>query len=173
MRTSRSLASLLSIFLVTQYLSALAAQPAPVPTVPMLNLTAGKVGILQNLEADERYGIEYRFRPTKRYGVVPAIGYSRASDGASYTYTDVRKDFWLDDRWVAVPSFGLGYYRKGEELDLGYILEFRSGIELAYRFHGNFRTGIALYHLSNGGISDQNPGTEVLVLSLCLPLSDH
>ena len=31
------------------------------------------------------------------------------------------------------------------------------------------RLGIGLFHLSNGGLSEQNPGTEPTFLSLSLP----
>jgi hypothetical protein len=46
----------------------------------------------------------------------------------------------------------------------------RSGIEVAYRFYERSRVGLALFHLSNGGLADKNPGTEVLALSLSVPL---
>lgn len=63
---------------------------------------------------------------------------------------------WLNDRWVLIPSFGAGLFKKGDGLDLGSRLEFRSGIEIARRFHGEYRIGVALFHLSvtsdSGGV---------------------
>jgi hypothetical protein len=138
--------------------------------VPMLNLTVGQAGILDSDDPPLRYGIEYRARSFSRWKLIPAIGAAFADDGASFIYTDLRHDFWLDDRWVLIPSFGVGVFDDGDELDLGHTIEFRSGLEVAYRFRAEYRIGVALFHLSNGGISDQNPGTEVLVLSLCIPL---
>ncbi len=169
MRTWR-VTTLLPLLLLARW--ALAAPP-PVATVPMLNLTHGQVGIFDKERLENRFGVELRFRPFSRHQVIPAVGYGKAADGSSYAYSDLRRDFWLDDRWVAIPSFGFGVFTRGEELNLGDPLEFRSGIEIAYRFKHNYRAGIALFHLSNGGFADHNPGTEVLVLSLSIPLAKH
>lgn len=136
----------------------------------MLNLTVGQAGIFDSGDPPLRYGIEYRGRSFSRWRLIPAVGAAIADNGASFVYTDLRHDFWLDDRWVVIPSFGVGAFDDGENLDLGHTIEFRSGLEVAYRFHGEYRVGVALFHLSNGGISDQNPGTEGLVASLCIPL---
>jgi lipid A 3-O-deacylase len=89
---------------------------------------------------------------------------------AKFIYSDLRHDFYLGDRWVLIPSFGVGIFDDSEEIKLGNELEFRSGIELAYEFRNNIRVGIALFHLSIGGISNQNPGTESLVFSVCIPI---
>jgi len=138
--------------------------------VPMLNLTVGQAGIFDTGDPPLRYGIEYRARSFSRWRLIPAIGAAFADNGASFVYTDLRHDFWFDDRWVLIPSFGVGIFDDGGELDLGHTVEFRSGLEVAYRFRAEFRIGVALFHLSNGGISERNPGTEVLVVSLCIPL---
>jgi hypothetical protein len=139
-------------------------------TVPMFNLTVGQAGILDGGSPPLRYGVEYRARAFFRWNLIPAIGGVVADDGSRFIYADLRYDYWLADRWVVIPSFGVGTFDNGDEIDLGSSIEFRSGIEIAYRFHGEYRVGIALFHLSNGGISDQNPGTEGLVASLCIPL---
>lgn len=137
---------------------------------PMLNFTLGEVGLADEVRQPERYGIEYRFAGKTKWQLVPAIGVSATESGASYAYTDVRLDLWLSNRWLMIPSFGLGWFQESDELPLGHDLQFRSGLEIAYRFENDFRVGVALFHLSNGGISDQNPGTESLVFSLCVPL---
>ena len=140
------------------------------PTVPMVNLTAGYVGVFDNIDKPLRLGAEYRFKAIGKWSLIPAIGVAAAENGASFFYSDVRYDYWLTDRWVLIPSFGAGLFDKGDGLDLGSRLEFRSGIELARRFHGEYRIGVALFHLSNGGTAGENPGTEALVLSLCIPV---
>lgn len=145
------------------------AEP-PVGPVPMLNITAGQVGVFDNIDDPYRVGLEYRFRPFGSWQLIPAIGAAVAQNDAFFVYADLRHDFWLGDRWVVIPSFGLGLFNDGDQVELGQTLEFRSGVELAYRFHEQWRVGLALFHLSNGGLSDENPGTEALVLSLCIPL---
>lgn len=136
----------------------------------MLNLTFGQVGIADDIEGANRYGMEYRMRPYSKWALIPAVGFARAENGATFVYADLRHDYWLNDRWVVIPSFGVGAFDDTKEIDLGETLEFRSGVELAYRFHGQYRVGVAVFHLSNGGLSDKNPGTEALVISLCIPL---
>jgi hypothetical protein len=141
---------------------------------PMLNLTVGQAQIFDSgSDRSTRYGVEYRGRSYTRWRLIPAIGVAVAESGASFVYTDLRRDFWLNDRWALIPSFGIGVFDDSEKLQLGSEIEFRSGIEAAYRFHDDYRVGLALFHLSNGGLSEQNPGTEVLVVSLCIPLRRH
>ena len=138
----------------------------------MLNFTAGQVGILDGVSGSTRYGLEYRERPVSRWAVNPVFGYARAQNGASFLYTGIQHDFWLKPQWVLSPNFGLGLFQVSDELDLGSSLEFRTGVELAYRTHHNSRLGLALYHLSNGGFAGTNPGTEVLVISWSLPMAN-
>lgn len=159
----------LALVLVCFCSSSARAEP-PVEPVPMLNVTAGTVGVSDDIEDPYRVGLEYRFRPFGRWQLIPAVGAALAQNDAYFVYTDLRKDFWLGQRWVLIPSFGVGLFNDGKDVELGHTVEFRSGLELAYRFKEQWRVGLALFHLSNGGLADKNPGTEALVLSLCIPL---
>ena len=139
----------------------------------MFNITAGQVGILDDLDGAQRYGVEYRFKSFSGPGdfrLIPAIGAAMSDNGASFIYSDLRHDFYLSRRWILIPSFGMGIFNDSSEINLGNDLEFRSGIEVAYQFINKIRTGVAIFHLSNGGISSQNPGTEALVFSICIPM---
>lgn len=141
-----------------------------VGAAPTLSLNSGMVGIDDELEKPGRYGIEYRHRPWSRLALIPSVGYSRADNGATYTYVDVKRDFRLAERWTLTPSFGPGYFSEGGDLQLGHQLEFRSGLELSYRPGERWRLGVTIYHLSNGGLSEKNPGTEGVALHLLIPL---
>ena len=44
--------------------------------------------------------------------------------------------------------------------DLGYELEFRSGIEIGYVFCNKSRLGVHFYHISNASLGRKNPGEE-------------
>lgn len=139
----------------------------------MINFTAGQIGIRENLDGPQRYGLEYRFKSfSGPYGfrLIPAIGAAVAKNNARFLYVDLKHDFYLSNQWLLIPSFGAGIFKDSEEIKLGNKLEFRSGLELAYQFQNNVRVGLAIFHLSNGGISDENPGTEALVFSVCIPL---
>jgi lipid A 3-O-deacylase len=136
----------------------------------MINVTVGEVGIADNVKDPYKIGIDYYFRPVGNWRLTPAIGLAAMKNGARFVHTDLRRDFWLSERWILIPSFGVGLFKDGEDFSLGQTLEFRSGIEIVYRFHEQWRVGLALFHLSNGGLADRNPGTEALMLSLGVPL---
>ena len=135
----------------------------------MLALTAGSVGIADE-ESSTRFGAEYRFGEHTDWKLIPSVGVAWSDEGAAFVSAEARRNFWLLDRFVVTPSFGLGYFDSGRTLELGGELEFRSGIELTYCFESEWRIGVALFHLSNGGLFDSNPGTEALVLTLAIPL---
>ncbi|MCK5395070.1 MAG: acyloxyacyl hydrolase [Gammaproteobacteria bacterium] len=139
----------------------------------MFNITAGQIGILDDLDGPQRYGLEYRFKSFSGPGgfrLIPAVGAARSNNGANFVYSDLRHDFYLNRRWILIPSFGIGIFNDSDEINLGNDLEFRSGVEIAYQFKNKIRAGVAIFHLSNGGISSQNPGTEALVFSICIPV---
>ena len=104
----------------------------------------------------------------------------RTNDEAYYGYLGIGIDLYFGKcRCVVLqPNFAVGIFDDGVDhgdgytagKDLGGGLEFRSGVELAYRFENNMRFGIAFSHISNAGLGDINPGTESLVLTWAVPL---
>ncbi|MFC2101723.1 acyloxyacyl hydrolase [Bacteroidota bacterium] len=68
-------------------------------------------------------------------------------------------------------SFAPGLYTVSDEKkDLGYFLEFRSALKLAWIFNNNSRLGVELSHISNAGLHHPNPGAETLVISYEIPI---
>ena len=116
------------------------------------------------------FRLEYR-SDQKVWIFKPLGGLMGTSDGAVYAYAGVGIDAFFGRRFVVTPRFAPGYYRKGSGLELGHELEFRSQIEFAYRFDDRSRLGMSFYHLSNAGLSDNNPGTEVLSLNYSIPFN--
>ena len=55
---------------------------------------------------------------------------------------------------------------------LGHDLEFRSQIEIAYRFDDRARLGLSLSHMSSASIGDKNPGTESIMVTYALPIEN-
>lgn len=71
---------------------------------------------------------------------------------------------------VFTASLGAGLYHQGAGKDLGYPLEFRSGIEAGWRFGGGWRLSAGYFHMSNSEIRpDDNPGQNTLMLLLHMP----
>ena len=139
---------------------------------PMLNLTAGKIGALDNVpKKANRYGIEYRGKKITKWEIIPAYGYTWSVNGSKYIYNDLKRDWNFKNNLVFTLSLGTGLFDNNDSIDLGHAIEFRSGFELTYRFEQGYRLGLAAYHLSNSRLSSKNPGTESIVVSFLMPLN--
>ena len=90
--------------------------------------------------------------------------------GAVYGLGGILADIALGTRVRLTPSLGAGAYHNGDGKDLGHAVQFRSQIELAYRFEDGQRLALAFSHISNASLSNQNPGTEILTLYYMVPL---
>jgi hypothetical protein len=114
--------------------------------------------------APRRFGFLPRFVPD----LAPVAGLIAGSSGSLYVYTGVQADIPLGGpfrRWMLTGGWALGLYDRSPEFDLGGPLEFRTSLGLSYRLANGARLGVCLYHLSNGGIYEPNPGSESLVLT--------
>lgn len=112
-------------------------------------------------------GVEYRWQPFRLWqlDLKPVVGVSGNPDGGYWGYGGVRWDWPVkSQRWVPSLSFAVTAYEQGDGKDLGGVLQFRSGFDIAYRLDGGSRVGLTLYHLSNASIHDFNPGSESLVV---------
>ncbi|MHA1600019.1 MAG: acyloxyacyl hydrolase [Alphaproteobacteria bacterium] len=145
--------------------SARAGEDAP-------SFLVGGIGAFDLVQDDDTaidFRLEYR-HGTGLWFIKPWIGIEGTSDGAIYGLGGLLADIPLGQRIVVTPSFGIGAYGEGDGKDLGNTVEFRSQIELAYRFDNRSRIGVAFSHISNAGIGDQNPGTEILNVYYAYPL---
>lgn len=122
------------------------------------------------------FDAEYKFHlkclrsPNRYLNFRPLVGLMATAKGSFYIYGGLNFDLLFFDHLHFAPGFAAGYYSKGKGKDLGYPLEFRSGIELAWQFCDWHRLGVHFYHLSNASIGRRNPGEESLVLFYDIPL---
>ncbi|CCQ74905.1 conserved exported protein of unknown function[Include Lipid A 3-O-deacylase domain] [Magnetospira sp. QH-2] len=101
----------------------------------------------------------------------PFVALGGATSGHAFIGAGVLWDIYFGRRWVATPSFAPHFYTGSDDkLDMGHALEFRSQLEVAYRFDDRSRLGLAVSHYSNAGLGDKNPGTETLSVYYSLPL---
>ncbi len=114
-------------------------------------------------------GIEYR-HPIDVWKLAVAGGLTANVDGAFYLFGGLRRDFRLGGPWLITPAFGIALYEKGDSKDLGGTLEFRSALELGHQWPNLHRVAFGIYHLSNAGIHDLNPGSNSLIVTYSLPL---
>ena len=108
----------------------------------------------------------FRFLPGFVPEVVPTAGVMAGAQGSLYVYGGFRVDLPLGRRWIVSPGWATGLYNRSDRFDLGGPVEFRSGIEVAYRLPGGSRLGVCLYHLSNAGLFTKNPGSESLFFTV-------
>ena len=126
-----------------------------------------------NRQDDDAADFRLEYRHGQKFWLFkPWAGIEVTSDGAFYGAAGVLIDFDLGERVVLTPSFGAGYYEEGSGKDLGYEIEFRSQIELSYRFDNRARRGMAFSHISNASLGDENPGVEILNVYYSLPFDD-
>lgn len=108
-------------------------------------------------------GFEVRFQQ-RAFRLVPVVGLTLTQREGGYVLAGLRRDFRLSERWIATPHLAVTLYENGDAKDLGSAVEFRPGIEVAWRLSERSRIGVSLYHLSNGGLSGTNPGSESVTL---------
>jgi len=118
------------------------------------------------LEARIEYRSDKRFWLFKPFG-----GIMFNNDAALHGYAGVLIDIYFGRRIVLTPSFAPGIYLHGGSKDLGYPLEFRSQIEIAYRFDDFSRLALSFNHISNASLGDHNPGVESLAVSYIIPFN--
>lgn len=112
---------------------------------------------------------EYRFA-NGFYFIKPVVGAFGTSRGSVYVYGGLRADLIFLDHYVVMPVATVGYYDRGNGKDIGSHAEFKTGVELAYRFDNAMRLGVAFDHISNAGLTKTNPGAESLLLMFSLPI---
>ena len=116
--------------------------------------------------------VEYRASAKYLGFIKPWIGVEVTSDIAAYGAVGILTDIFFGRRVVVTPSFGAGLYADGDGKDLGHAIEFRSQIEFGYRFDDRSRLSLAVSHISNAGLDeDQNPGTNILSVYYHIPLN--
>jgi len=134
-----------------------------------LSLGIGAYDVFQGDDSAVDFRLEYR-HGKRLWLFKPWAGIEGTSDGAIYGMAGVLVDVFFGRRIVVTPSFGAGAYFEGDGKDLGSTIEFRSQVEIAYRFNDRSRLGVALSHISNASIGDDNPGTEIVTLYYSIPL---
>ena len=135
---------------------------------PLIALGAGGYDFDHRQPATEFRG-EYRFAQGLFF-IKPMIGALGTSRGTVYAYGGLRADFVFFDHYVLMPNAAVGWFHRGNGKNLGSPVEFKTGVELAWRFDGGARVGLAFDHISNAGLTQTNPGTEQLLLMVSLPL---
>ena len=135
------------------------------------NPASGGVAPVSYKESSNVYSIEY-FSSKKIINFLkPYIGFNGTDQDAYYGYFGLSTDlYFLKCKcFIITPTLAVGWYVDGEEIKLGNRVQFRSGGDIYYRFKNNVRIGVGLYHISNAGLGEQNPGAEQAILKYQIP----
>lgn len=135
----------------------------------LLSVGAGAFDVLK-ADTSAEYRLEYWSGYELLWIIKPFVGVMGTTDEAIYGYGGILMDIELGS-FVVTPSLAVGYYEDGDGPDLGHEVEFRTGIEVAYRFDNDMRLGVAFYHMSNASIGDDNPGIEIVEAVFSIPLN--
>lgn len=137
----------------------------------MLGLGVGYFDVFDGDDTAADFRVEYRAGEPCFGKIKHFIAGHINSDGGIYGLGGLYGDIPLSPEWTLTPSFGAGLYSDGDGKDLGHTIELRTQLELGYNFQNGSRLSGGLAHISNGGLDNHNPGTEVLSLNYYLPLS--
>ena len=109
-----------------------AASPAQVGDADFLTIGMGGYDVNDN-EISAEFRMEYRMARTYLF-LKPMIGLMGNSEGGVYGYGGVNLDIYLGGRWVVMPNFAIGGYRRGASKSLGSCIKFRARHEIPPRF---------------------------------------
>jgi len=134
----------------------------------LLAFSAAYFDVNQRKNEAGEFRIEYR-ADEHMWIFKPFGGAMATTDGALHGFAGVLIDIPLWDRIYITPSFAPGLFYDGNGKDLHNALEFRSQIEISYRFNNGRRLGASFNHISNADLGHDNPGVESAALTYIVP----
>jgi hypothetical protein len=132
-------------------------------------------GLFDALQADDRageIGLQVRGRGWLwRHRLAPMAGILTTTDGSFCGYAGLSLDVPLGSHFALRASFGPGAYARGDGKNLYSVFQMRSGLEAGWRFRTGTRLGLELGHISNGSITEYNPGQTSVLLLVTIPFA--
>ena len=127
-----------------------------------LNFFTGMFDFSDHKQASPVFGIEHQndelfIRSTGGAIYSPITGAFITGNNAFYLYTGVQAEYKIGS-FIINPSFAPGYYGEGNGKDLGYPLEFKTEVQMAFDLSENTHLGMSYNHISNASLGDKNPG---------------
>lgn len=138
-------------------------------TGPLIGFSAGMFDIVQGDDEAIEGRIEYRHN--NDWWFKPLLSVTATTDATVFLSAGLYSEIFLTDELYLSPSFAPGVFLRGQGKNLGHPIEFRSQIEIGWRFYTGLRASISLNHLSNAGSGRKNPGSESVVFSLLIPFN--
>jgi len=104
----------------------------------------------------------------KWYDITPVVLIAWADEGQRYFSAGVNKHFYDYNKLKVGAGFHLGFIDKPE--GLGHKVEYYSNLFVDYELKSDVTVRGEIGHISNGGFSAVNPGSESFVLSFIFTL---
>jgi hypothetical protein len=146
----------------------LASSGARGDAVPSFAIATGQLGMRK--EVPHALGIELQIRSPWRWNLIrPVAGVLSSSSGGAFVYSGFVVEVPLPAGLQLSPGFAPGIVLASGDRDLGSPIEFRSSIEISVAPIEAVRVGIGFSHISNAGLTQHNPGVEVLTLGIAIP----
>ncbi len=166
-----TIAALAALLLGVSGLVATAA-PARAGDPQFISFAGGWFDFNRQKDDGGEFRLEYRSN-YELWKFKPFVTAAAATNGMTFLGAGILIDVYFGRRIVTTASFAPTWWRgKTDTLDLGHAVEFRSQLELAYRFDDRSRLGLSISHYSNAGLGDQNPGTESFMLNYSVPVGN-
>lgn len=116
-------------------------------------------------------GFERRWGIFAVWRLKPFAGADITGRRSLYYFGGLCLDLRFDTHLDIEPNFAVAHYLHGGGKELGSPIEFRSGLNMDWRFADGKRIGIAYHHMSHWILfGSSNPGTEILELTFSMPL---
>lgn len=126
-----------------------------------------KIQIGNSIDANTGTGSENKlnFRVSKEFAPIaedinPLAGITIWEDSSIYANFGLVYTKNLADNIDGKIYTSVGYFN-GQDIDLGYEIEFMSGVEVLFKNSG---ISVGVSHISNASLSDQNPGLDNIYL---------
>ncbi|MER2520173.1 MAG: acyloxyacyl hydrolase [Bdellovibrionales bacterium] len=100
----------------------------------------------------------------------PFVAGEVTSLGALYGLGGLAFDGYIGRHIIVTWSEGVGLFYRGNMAPLGSFVEFRSQIELGWRFKNEMRVTAQVSHISNAGLTRRNPGAEIAGVYFHVPI---
>lgn len=161
---------------------------APAPASATLNepatigFSAGYFDVLPN--NPRKKAIDFRLEYRSSYDMLrlanasnnwieirPMAGFETTTDQAYYAFGGFVFDIPIGKHFVISPNEAVGLWDNGHGKYLGSYVEFRSTMEVGYKFDNGMRFDVAFGHISNAGLTSQNHGVEILSGYIHVPVN--
>lgn len=136
----------------------------------LFTVSCGVFDFIRKTHRNRTAQILLEYKPEVHFRIVrPFVGSMVTMRGSFYLYGGLAFEFFFNKHFFLFPNFALGYYNKGNGKNLGYPLEFKTGIETGWQFDSFYRLSLVFFHISNAHLGSHNPGEESLAVSLSIP----